>query len=351
MNTSPSLPAEDDGTRHWTEPGIYTVAPGVYRIPLPMPNDGLRAVNVYALTDGDTLVLIDSGWAVPEARERLGEALRGIGAGLGDVSRFLITHVHRDHYTMAIALRREFGGKVALGSLEEPSLTAAANPTRRSMDTQARLLVRCGAGPLLAELAREYGDLPRQHIDLWERPDEWLEPGPRTVLPGRKLEVVHTPGHTTGHVVFADEDAGLLFAGDHVLPHITPSIGFEAVPAELPLRDFLDSLRLVRAMPDRRLLPAHGPVTASVHRRVDELLDHHDRRLVVIAETVASGANTAYAAAHLLRWTRRERELLELDVFNRTLAVLETAAHLDLLVHQGRLTATDQDGVRCYATS
>jgi hypothetical protein len=32
----------------WTEPGLFTVAPGVHRIPLPLPNDGLRAVNVYA---------------------------------------------------------------------------------------------------------------------------------------------------------------------------------------------------------------------------------------------------------------------------------------------------------------
>jgi glyoxylase-like metal-dependent hydrolase (beta-lactamase superfamily II) len=37
--------------------------------------------------------------------------------------------------------------------------------------------------------------------------------------------------------VFADHAAGLLFAGDHVLPRITPSIGFEPVPAAQPLRD------------------------------------------------------------------------------------------------------------------
>ena len=86
----------------------------------------------------------------------------------------------------------------------------------------------------------------------------------------RTLRVVATPGHTQGHVVFRDEAAGLLFAGDHVLPHITPSIGFEAVPVELALGHYLRSLRLVREMPDMRLLPAHGPVRPSVHDRVDE---------------------------------------------------------------------------------
>src|SRR5699024_8673067 len=121
------------------------------------------------------------------------------------------------------------------------------------------------------------------------------------------------------------------FSGDHVLPHITPSIGFEPVPAELPLRDFLDSLRLVGDMPDRILLPAHGPVTGSVHQRVRELLDHHSERLTVMGDQLAAGATTPFEVAHRLSWTRRKRSLSELDVFNRTLAVLETAAHLELL--------------------
>lgn len=59
----------DTSTRDtWTEPGTFEVAPGIYRIPLPLPNDGLRAVNVYALAHGGDLVLIDSGWAIAGAR-------------------------------------------------------------------------------------------------------------------------------------------------------------------------------------------------------------------------------------------------------------------------------------------
>jgi len=124
-------PLTENDTRDWTEPGIYSVAPGVYRIPLPLPHDALRAVNIYAITDGSKLVLIDSGWALDAAREGLATALKGIGAGLGDVSQFLVTHVHRDHYTQAVVLRREFGGKIALGQLEEPSLKTAELSFRR----------------------------------------------------------------------------------------------------------------------------------------------------------------------------------------------------------------------------
>jgi glyoxylase-like metal-dependent hydrolase (beta-lactamase superfamily II) len=60
----------------------------------------------------------------------------------------------------------------------------------------------------------------------------------------------------------------MLFS-DHVLPHITPSIGVETVPTEAPLASFLESLALVRTLPDLMLLPAHGPVTRSSHARVE----------------------------------------------------------------------------------
>ena len=114
-------------------------------------------------------------------------------------------------------------------------------------------------------------------------PDEWLERDLAIDLGGRRLDAVSTPGHTQGHYVFADETAGLLFAGDHVLSTITPSIGFEPAYVQQPLRDYLSSLAKVRAMPDLRLLPAHGPVTSSSHARIDELVAFHDVRLQPVA--------------------------------------------------------------------
>jgi hypothetical protein len=52
----------------WAEPATEEVAAGAWRIPRPLPGDGLRAVNVYALADGDGVTLIDGGWALDAAR-------------------------------------------------------------------------------------------------------------------------------------------------------------------------------------------------------------------------------------------------------------------------------------------
>jgi len=335
----------------WTESGAYDVAPGVHRVPLPLPNDGLRAVNVYVLTGPDGLVLIDSGWSIPEARDLLVAALDSLGCGLGDVRRFLVTHVHRDHYTQAIALRREFGMTVALGADELGTLEVTMNPERMPLQQQLAALRAMGAVDLADFLDKQIAghDRPAHRSD-WELPDEWLTEG--DIAAGeRTLSVVPTPGHTRGHVVFHDLGNALLFAGDHVLPTITPSIGFEPVLSPNPLGDFLDSLALVRSRPDARLLPAHGPVTESVHARVDELVAHHGARLDETENAVANGATTAYDVARELRWTRRLRTLADLDPFNQMLAIAETGAHLQLLAAQGRLTTTEVDGLRRYAVA
>jgi glyoxylase-like metal-dependent hydrolase (beta-lactamase superfamily II) len=331
----------------WTEPGAFEVAPGVHRIPLPLPNDGLRAVNVYALVADDGIVLVDAGWDIPESRDLLAHSLETLGASFTDVRRFLVTHVHRDHYTLAVAVRREFGSHVGLGAGERPTLELLQSPERGPLMGQVRHLYVLGA-PELADTIGGFVRDARPDPSHWESPDSWLVPGDIPVTGGRVLEAVPTPGHTAGHLVFHDLAGGLLFAGDHVLPTITPSIGFEPVLSPEPLGAFLRSLALVRSRPDALLLPAHGPVAPSAHARVDELIAHHGRRLDEVQAATEAGATTAFDVASALRWTRRQHKLADLDPFNAMLAVFETGAHLDLLVAQGRLKVTNDEGVRRY---
>jgi len=332
----------------WAEPGPVEVSPGVVRIPLPLPNDGLRAVNVYALATDDGFVLIDAGWDLPESRSLLAAGLDSLGGSLVDVRRFLVTHVHRDHYTQAVAVRRDVGSSVALGIGEKPTLDLLQSPDRSPLMGQVRHLQVLGAADLATTIGALVADA-KPDLSQWELPDEWLVEGEIALAGGRVLEAIATPGHTAGHLVFADTAAGLLFAGDHVLPTITPSIGFEPVLSPEPLADFLRSLALVRARPDALLLPAHGPVAPSVHARVDELIAHHGRRLDEIEAATKAGVHTAFEVAGALRWTRREHRLADLDTFNAMLAVFETGAHLDLLASQGRLAMTDDDGIRRYS--
>jgi glyoxylase-like metal-dependent hydrolase (beta-lactamase superfamily II) len=116
-------PAADDRSA-WAEPGVEDLGGGLYRIPLPLPNDALTAVNVYAITGEHGVDLIDAGMALVQARERLAEALGQLGYGLPDIRNFFITHIHQDHYTLAVELRSTLRGLIALGEGERDNLVA-----------------------------------------------------------------------------------------------------------------------------------------------------------------------------------------------------------------------------------
>jgi glyoxylase-like metal-dependent hydrolase (beta-lactamase superfamily II) len=331
---------------HWTDPGAYPVADGIHRIPLPLPMDGLKAINVYVIETETGLTLVDGGWALEVSRKQLEESMRTIGHHPRDITSFLVTHAHRDHYTQAVAIRSEFGNAtVALGFRDKATLDLIhADLTEDPFVARVRA---CGA----AEIAHAWADWVSNSSNdpsVWAEPDVWLDRDQTLTVGTRSLRAVSTPGHTAGHYVFADVDSGLLFAGDHVLPTITPSVGFEATFGAQPLRDFLASLLKVRALPDLQLLPAHGDTGMSSHTRVGELLEFHDHRLELCMAAVESGLHTSYDVAKVLPWTRHNRTLAQLDVFNSGMAVMETLVHLDLLWLQGKLSREEVDGVFFY---
>lgn len=343
-----------DPDKHaWERPGTFDVLPGVYRIPLPLPNDGLHSVNVYALVTDGRVTMIDAGWALDESRRRLEAGLAAIGHDLGDIDRFLVTHAHRDHYTQAVAVRRLLGTRVLIGAEEAHALNSVADERGIIFPWALTQELRRHGAAALVDQAIALAPAPpsaAEAADLladWAGPDEWIPDGAHLEAGGRTLTAVHTPGHTRGHLVFHDPAAGVLFTGDHLLPHITPSIGFEGAPAASPLGEYLRSLELTLRMPDALMLPAHGPVGGSTRARAQVLTDHHRDRLDATERAVAAGADTGHAVAGLLPWTSRKRSLADLDLWNGMLAVHETVAHLVVLAADGRVRMHDiGDSVR-----
>jgi glyoxylase-like metal-dependent hydrolase (beta-lactamase superfamily II) len=331
----------------WTRPEPQTVAPGIHRIALPLPSDGLTAVNVYALEHDDGVALVDGGWAVPEAEAQLSASLAGLGYGMGDVTDVLVTHAHRDHYTLAIALRRDYGrAHISIGADERRNLDMI-NDRHRTENPLVTRLAEAGAGNLAGSWAAEYDTL-EPDLSTWAYPDTWLEDGVTIALGSRELEAIHTPGHTPGHFVFADFANDLLFSGDHLLPTITPSVGFSWGWTTAPLLDYMTSLRSCVQMEDSTLMPAHGWPGMSSRVRAAELLDHHEARLRLSLEAIDSHGSTAFEVAKALPWTRHHRMFDDLDIFNQGMACMETSMHLDVLVITGDLLADESTPTKTY---
>lgn len=334
------------GPRPGRQPGPEPIAvtDRVAAIALPLPLPDLRAVNAYAIHSHAGVTLIDPGWAYPPSEDALLAGLDHLGYGVSDVRRIVATHQHWDHYSLGARWRDRYGIELLLGVEERHSIAAYAQAPHAVHPAQEALLLDAGAPALAAEIARLEWE-PYERGVAFPPPDRWLHDGDVVDCGVTSMTIHATPGHTRGHVVLRDAAQGLLFTGDHLLPRITPSLAFERAPERLPLRSYLTSLQSTRALPDARMLPAHGVTTGRTWARSDELLAHHRARLTEIEELVHAGHATSFGVAQQMRWTRRLRRLDELEVVHRMTAVLEVRAHLDVLVLDGRLSARQVDGV------
>lgn len=313
--------------------GIQAVADRVTAIVLPLPLEGLTSVNCYLLRGDDETVLVDPGWSSPETEVVLLDALEQLDLTPSDISRTLTTHHHWDHYTQGLTWQRKYDVPVHLGRGDDRSIHAW-HDLEGAFPRQVELLRAAGAADLAVEVAALPVETHEQGMDF-DLPAAWLDDGDEIDLGGLSVRVVATPGHTRGHVCFEIVEQSLLLTGDHVLPRISPSIAYEREPSADSLSAYLASLRLVTDLPSHRMLPAHGAIAGTAAARAAELIDHHRERLDTVRGLVERGCTTSLEIASAMTWTRRERRLDELELIHRMTAILEVAAHLNVLVVNG----------------
>ncbi len=325
--------AQQAAWRERTVPPVERVRRGLWSVPVPMGGP-LRWVNAHVLElAGGGLGLVDTGWDADDSWDALCAGLRGLGADVADVRGVLVTHMHLDHVGLAARVREASGAWIAMHPADAAGL---ASLTDRSPEasTEDEVAFLVGLGAPEAD-ARDDAGTPeqRRHWRRLARPDRLLEDGDRADLPGWSLRAVHTPGHTPGHLCFADEDGGLFFSGDHVLPRITPNISTSPGGSADPLRDYLRSLEDVAGQPAAEVLPGHEWRFRGLAGRARELRDHHERRLTELLAAVRAhpGSTPWQLAAHLTwsrPWSQYARRM-------RIFAVTETDSHLRLLASRG----------------
>ena len=133
-----------------------------------------------------------------------------------------------------------------------------------------------------------------------------------------------------------------MFSGDHILQKITPNIGWHSYSGPDPLGDYLNALRWTRKLGAKQMLPSHGAVVEDPERRIQEILQHHDRRLQSCVAALGSSPTTAYTVSLQLFGTA-------LDHFGRWMALGETLSHLEHLVCQGLVSKLDEGECVRYA--
>lgn len=272
--------------------------------------------------------LIDPGMDLPDNRRRLAAALRTVGAEPGEVQTIIATHRHPDHTGLVPWLQKR--GARFLAHRDEPAMRGLGPITSAG---RARAVLREWGVPRATALrftAAGAVAQPLARLLLTQtEPDILVGEGDLLPIPGFRLRVISTPGHTPGHMVLSDADRDIVFTGDHILPNQFPAIGAALDGARpVSLTDYLDSLR--RLPTEQEALPGHGYRFRGLGERVEQTLDHHLRRNREVAAVLAGDPDASvWEIASRLSWTAGWGNL---SGFYLLSALRQTAMHRDELL-------------------
>lgn len=185
---------------------------------------GIIDTNCYVVTDensGESLV-IDPG----DMSAELESVLDG-----KNIKYILLTHGHYDHILAAAGLKQKTGAPVAIGK-EDADCLHDDDLSRAGLHF-----------PLL-----------QQKINA----DILLSDGSKLYFGGKKINVIHTPGHTPGGVCYIFEDERVIFSGDTLFRLSAGRTDFET-GSDYDMALSLKTLALLDG--DYAVYPGHGPAT------------------------------------------------------------------------------------------
>lgn len=346
-----------DGTPDPNRPGIrypwdippehgaaIEVAPGVLwtRLPLPMKLDH---VNIYALDEGDSWTVIDTGFASKKSRAIWQDFMAGPLGGK-PVSRVIVTHHHPDHVGLAGWFQSDLNAELIT------TRTAWLMARMLTLDVQEKPVQETlefwrssGMDPEIfdkraSERPFNFGDIvapmPLGYTRI--KQDDTIQIG------GRTWDVHIGNGHAPEHATFWSRDDNLVIGGDQLLPSISPNIGVYATePMADPLAEWLEACErfvpLARA--DQLVLGGHKLPFTGLPMRLKQLIDNHHGGLKRLLAYLDTPKTAAACFSPLFKRKIGEGEY--------GLALVEAIAHLSHLYQTGQVTRTQrEDGAFLY---
>lgn len=321
---------------------LIALAEGVGWARLPVPGS-LKHINVWALEDGEGIALVDTGLDIPISREAWEALFAGPLAGR-TISRIICTHFHPDHIGLAGWLTERFGvplwmtrdewlfARMLTADIRDAPPREAIAYWRAAGWSEERIGEEAKKG--WGRFSSVVSPVPVSFVRMQD--GESLRIGERT------WRVVVGNGHCPEHACLVDEQAGLIIAGDQVLPRITSNVSLSlSEPEADPLGDWLDSIAKLKRLPDTLLvLPSHGEPFTGLHARLDALDHGHRDRLDALAEHLQE-PKRAVDCFSILFGRAIDDSILGL-------ATGEAMAHLRRLEVEGRAVREVRDGVHWY---
>ncbi len=319
---------------------IEELLPGVLRLQVPLPRSPLKATNSYVVLDTERPLIIDTAFNREECRDAFLELLAEAGLRAEGVD-FFVTHLHADHLGLATSFARN-GTTIYFN---EPDLPLA-RPSDAYWEWMGSIYEAHG---LPLEVSREAMEKHPGRIYGPERdfPYSVVRNGQKLMKGPYTLRCFQTPGHTPGHMCLLIEEANVLLCGDHILGDITPNITMW-VDMKDSLGSYLASLEMTNRLGVVRALTGHRSTVDNVQQRIDELKQHHARRLEEVLSALQDGEADAASVTPRISWDLRYDHWNDVHPVQKLFATGETIAHLQHLEALGTVASRACNGRILY---
>lgn len=282
----------------------------------------------------------DNGWTVIDTGLHQAKTAAIWQEVLGEepLDRMILTHLHPDHVGYAGTLQQKTGATVWMTERDSNDLQdiwvpeALPNLEKTYRESDVPENITEGITSIIEQFYSYVLPLPKT--------DHYLQDGQTIMIGHEEYEVLFTPGHSAGLVCFFNHEKGVLLSTDHVLPKITPNIAYWFYGEQNPLQSFEDSLKRMKQLNAAYVIPSHGEPFKHANQRIDEIWQHHEKRLAQTVEAAKEGV-TVFDMCGLL-FQRK------LSVYDYQFAIGETIAHLEYLVHKNMLHKEKIRGVWVY---
>lgn len=301
---------------------LQQIFQGIYLLRLPLPFR-LNHVNSFLIEGEKGYTIIDAGLHTEKTAQIWDEVLKG-----RPVEKIIITHYHPDHYGFAGQLQQKTGAPVYMSATDARIVRQFW--TADYLGHVRQFYSACGLpDSLIVQLNSTVG---RQGLAISSHPetDGSLCDGQTIQMGIKNYTVIATPGHADGMVCFYQPESKLLFAADHILPHITPNVTYWPLSDPDPLKSYLDSLNKMKEFDVEWVIPSHGEPFKGMLARIGEIIEHHQQRLESLLQRLTQWTTIHQACLHLFG----DRNLNTHDL---RFAIGETVAHLEYLVHLGEV--------------
>ncbi|TCM97720.1 glyoxylase-like metal-dependent hydrolase (beta-lactamase superfamily II) [Paenibacillus sp. BK033] len=312
------------------------------KIPLPF---SLKWVNSYLISEEDgTYTVIDPGLHTDEALAAWEEVFLNHALTMEQIKRIVLTHQHPDHYGLAGYFQERTGAPVYISERSHGYTRRLWGESSTYADElRAHFAIHGMPDELTLDIKNNLDGFVRQ---VSPQPEvTYLKAGGTIRLGGTQWQMIDAPGHAFGQLCFYEPDKELMLCGDQVLPHITPNIAFNPGEEEDPLGCFLSSLDELSGYKVKLAFPGHREPFAEFANRIQEIKQHHTRRLDKLWEMLRVPNSAFEVCEHLFGGHLRT------NPHNLRFAMSETIAHLHYLEKRGKLIRTGTPDTVMFRTA